>query len=433
MLVELLAKEGDTVAVKSIIAIIDDAAAVGSVSAAAAPKASPPAAPSAPEDAKRPDAAQAVSNGKQEPARSTPVATAPRVAAPLPPTINRADGVEAGLGQQPAPNMRARVTRADGAELEVTERFYSPLVKSIAQQYGLSIDELGGIAGSGAQGRVTKSDVLSYLETRGSSGGSAAPAPASTKPLPASAGAAAPAVTRPLFDDSGVLVQPMDNMRKLIADHMVRSKATSPHVYSVAEVDVTNIAKWREKVQPAFLKREGFKLSFTPFFLEAVAKGLLQFPGINASVEGTNLILKKNINLGCAVALGNTGLIVPVIKNADMLNLTGIAHSLNDLAERARNKKLVPDEIQGGTFTVTNVGTFGNIIGYPIINQPQLAILAVGAIKKRVMVVGDAIAIRDMVYLTLSYDHRVIDGSLSGQFLQFVTKYLEGWDLKREL
>lgn len=431
VIVELRAKEGDTVAVKSVIAVIDSAAQPGQVASAptssAAPASSASTSASAASPTPPPPAPKAASNGKS----AAPVAT-PASVLKEPPTVQRQDGAELYAVSPEARatmNLRARVTKADGAELEVSDRFYSPLVKSLAAQHGLGIEELGSISGSGAHGRVTKADVLSYLDTRGSAPGGA---PSAAEPS-SSGKAEKPAVARPAYDESGVSIQPMDNMRKLIAEHMVRSKATSPHVYSVAEVDVTNIAKWREKVQGAFVAREGFKLSFTPFFLEAVVKGLVQFPGINASVDGTNLIVKKNINLGCAVALGNTGLIVPVIKNADKLSLVGIAHSLNDLATKARNKKLVPDEIQGGTFTVTNVGTFGNIIGYPIINQPQLAILAVGAIKKRVMVVNDAIAIRDMVYITLSYDHRVIDGSLSGQFLQFVTKYLEGWDVKKEL
>ena len=236
------------------------------------------------------------------------------------------------------------------------------------------------------------------------------------------------------YGDEGVKIEPMDNMRKLIADHMVRSKATSPHVYSTAECDVTNIALWRKKNQKEFLEGEGFKLSFTPFFLEAAVKALIEFPYVNASIEGDNIVLKKNVNLGCAVALGNTGLIVPVIKNADVLSLTGIARGLNDIATRARNKQLKPDEIQGGTFTVTNPGVFGNIIGNPIINQPQVAILSLGAIKKRPVVVNDtSIAIRDIVYLTLSYDHRLVDGSLAGQFLAYITKYLENWDMDRPI
>jgi 2-oxoglutarate dehydrogenase E2 component (dihydrolipoamide succinyltransferase) len=228
----------------------------------------------------------------------------------------------------------------------------------------------------------------------------------------------------------------MDNMRKLISEHMVRSKATSPHVYSMAEVDVSRIAKWRKLKQSEFLSRHGFKLSFTPFFLEAAVSGIKHFPKINASVEGESVVYKRDINLGCAVALGKDGLdglIVPVIKNAGGLNLGGIAQSLNDLAARARSKKLKPEDVQGGTFTVTNPGIFGNIFGCPIINQPQLAILALGAIKKRPVVVDDAIAIREMCVLTMSYDHRVIDGALAGQFMRYITEYLENWDLNRSL
>ena len=222
-------------------------------------------------------------------------------------------------------------------------------------------------------------------------------------------------------------------MRKKIAEHMVRSKATSPHAYTVAEVDVSTIAKYREKNQKAFLAREGFKLSFTPFFLEAAAKSLAAYPQVNGYVDGDKHVWRKGVNLGCAVALGTTGLIVPVIKNSDQLTLVGLARALNDLAQRARTKKLQPDEVQGGTFTITNPGIFGSIIGYPIINQPQLAILGVGAIKKRPVVIDDMIAIREIVYLTLSYDHRVIDGAMGGSFLQSIVKYLEEWDAERPL
>jgi 2-oxoglutarate dehydrogenase E2 component (dihydrolipoamide succinyltransferase) len=222
-------------------------------------------------------------------------------------------------------------------------------------------------------------------------------------------------------------------MRSAIADHMVRSKQTSPHVYSIQEVDVTNIAAWRAKHKNAFEKSEGFGLSFTPFFLEAATKALEKFPYVNASVEGKKIILKKHVNLGVAVALGNTGLIVPVIKRAEEKNFVGIARALNDLALRARNKKLVPDDVAGGTFTVTNPGVFGTIIGTPIINQPQVAILCLGAIKKRPVVIDDMIAIRQMCYLTLSYDHRIVDGSLGGQFIAFIRDYLENWDMDRSI
>lgn len=213
-------------------------------------------------------------------------------------------------------------------------------------------------------------------------------------------------------------------MRKSIAEHMVRSVQTSPHVYSFAEADVSHLVKYREAVKNVFAQKEGFKLTYTPFFIHAVAKALRDFPMVNSSVDGTKIILKKNVNIGTAVAIPS-GLIVPVVKNADMLNLLGIARSLDDLANRARTKKLMPDEVQAGTFTITNVGSFGNLYGTPIINQPQVAILGVGVIQKRVVVINDAIAVRDMVYISLGYDHRIIDGALGGGFLQRVVKYLE--------
>lgn len=423
VLVELKAKEGETVAVKSVIAIIEtDKAAAVPQSAAAAPAAAAPAASSAPL-AKTAPAAKLTVESSSGAEMTSPFPAAPR------PTVESANGTE--RVKHSAPD--AAVPAHSGS------RFYSPLVRSMASQHGIATGELDQLSGSGAQGRVTKADVLAYLESRGAAPAAVAPAGISASSSSAAAASsapskpAAPAAARPEYNADGIRVEPFDKMRKIIAEHMVRSKATSPHVYSMAEVDITNIVKWREKNQSQFVAREGFKLSFTPFFLEAVVKGLIQFPGVNASVEGDNLILKKFVNLGCAVALGTTGLIVPVIKNADKLSFTGIATSLNDLANRARTKKLVPEEIQGGTFTVTNPGVFGNIMGCPIINQPQLAIMGVGAIKKRVMVVNDMIAIRDMVYLTLSYDHRVIDGSLGGQFMAFVTKYLEGWDMDRPL
>ena len=384
-IVELLAKEGETVAVKSVIAIIDS---------------------------------------DQNAQASAPQASAPQAAAPQAPA------------PQAAPVPQAPAAPAAAQPANFGDRFYSPLVKSLAAKHGLSADELAAIPGSGQNSRVTKEDVMLYLETRGQNGAAqqrpAAPA-AAPAPAPRAAAPAAP-VARPQFDDAGIRVEPFDNMRRLIAEHMVRSKATSPHVYSMAEVDVTNIAKWREKQQSQFLAREGFKLSFTPFFLEAAVKALIQFPRVNASVDGENVLLKRDVNLGCAVALGKgglDGLIVPVIKNSDQLNFVGLARSLNDLANRARIKKLTPADVQGGTFTITNPGIFGNIMGCPIINQPQIAILAVGAIKKRPVVIDDAIAIRDICILTLSYDHRVIDGAMSGHFLNFMTKYLEEWDMNR--
>ena len=229
----------------------------------------------------------------------------------------------------------------------------------------------------------------------------------------------------------------MDRMRKLIADHMVMSKQTSPHVTSFVEADVTNLVKWRERVKSNFEKREGEKITFTPIFIEAVAKAIKDLPMINVSVSGSQIIKKRDINIGMAAALPSGNLIVPVIKNADQLNLVGLTRSVNDLANRARLSKLKPDETQGGTFTITNVGTFGNVMGTPIINQPQAAILAVGAIKKKPAVMeteyGDVIAIRHMMFLSLSYDHRVVDGALGGSFVRKVADYLEAWDVNREI
>jgi 2-oxoglutarate dehydrogenase E2 component (dihydrolipoamide succinyltransferase) len=330
----------------------------------------------------------------------------------------------------PAP-VAAQSSKEDQGE---NGRFYSPLVKSLAEKHGVPLAELDAVKGSGQAGRLTKEDFLKYVEGR-SAAPAAAPAPAAPAPTaPVSAKPSAPA-ERPSADwnADGTRVVVMDAMRSAIADHMVRSKQTSPHVYSIQEIDVTNIANWRAKNKSAFEKGEGFGLSFTPFFLEAAVKALEKFPYVNASVEGKKIILKKHVNLGVAVALGNTGLIVPVIKRAEEKNFVGIARSLNDLALRARNKKLVPDDVAGGTFTVTNPGVFGTIIGTPIINQPQVAILCLGAIKKRPVVIDDMIAIRQMCYLTLSYDHRIVDGSLGGQFLAFIRDYLENWDMNRSL
>ena len=319
-----------------------------------------------------------------------------------------------------------------------SSRYYSPLVKGLAEKHGIAETELAQIQGSGQGGRVSKTDLLDYIEKGRSA--PAAPAAAITPAPPTSAQpkAAAPtqakAPTRPTdWDGDGVKIIPMDNMRQAIAEHMVRSKQTSPHVYSVQEVDCSKISKYRAAHKKKFEEREGFGLSFTPFFLEATVKALLEFPHINSSVDGKKIILKKNINLGCAVALPNNGLIVPVIKHAEEKNFVGIARSLSDLALRARNKKLVPADVSGGTFTVTNPGVFGTMIGTPIINQPQVAILCLGAIKKRAVVVDDMIAIREICYLTLSYDHRIVDGSLGGQFLAYVREYLENWDMDRAL
>ena len=350
------------------------------------------------------------------------------------------ESAEASSSSSPAPTSEPAqvVNGADNNTLDnydSSEKFLSPLVKSIAAQNNISLSEISSLSGSGTNGRLTKEDIISYIENKNSSQSSSQPTQTPSAQASTQAVAKAPA-QQFSYDASGVTIEPFDNMRKLIADHMVRSKATSPHVYSMAEIDVTNIANWRKKVQNDFISRHGFKLSFTPFFLEAVVKALQTYPKINASVDGHNLVLKKDINLGCAVALGKEGLdglIVPVIKNAGALNLAGIAGSLTDIAKKARNKKLKPDDIQGGTFTVTNAGVFGNILGLPIINQPQLGILSLGAIKKRPVVVNDAIAVRSMIMITLAYDHRVVDGALAGHFLKFITTYLENWNMERTI
>ncbi|MCC6955129.1 MAG: 2-oxo acid dehydrogenase subunit E2, partial [Deltaproteobacteria bacterium] len=409
---------GQTVAVKSVIAVIDTEAAAGAV----APKAEA-AAPAPVASAPQPAAAAPAS-------AATPVATPPVAAAPLKSAPTKKTSLKSPLADEISENGVGLAEISRSVPAQVGDRFYSPLVRNLAAREGLSPNELATIPGSGAHGRLTKEDVITYLQFRSST-----PSPVP----PAAAGSAKqkePAAPKLDYNSEGIRVEPMDNMRKRIAEHMVRSKATSPHVYTVAEVDLSRVARWREVNQKAFLGREGFKLSFTPFFLEAAVRALVQYPHVNGSVEGETHILKKQVNLGCAVALGNGGtggLIVPVIKGADQLTLVGIARQLNELAGKARTKKLVPDEISGGTFTVTNPGVFGSILGYPIINQPQLAIMGVGAIKKRAVVVDDMIAIREMVYLTLSYDHRVIDGSLGGQFLNYIAKYLENWDSERPL
>ncbi len=359
-------------------------------------------------------------------------ATAPNGA-----STNGAAKAHAAPAPTPAPKAEAP---APAAVADEGGRFFSPLVKGLAEKHGISLAELQSVPGSGQGGRLTKEDFLKYVETRGSAAPAAAPAAAAApapapKPAPVATRPSAPPQDTPSGDwgADGTRVVMMDGMRQAIADHMVRSKHTSPHVYSIQEVDVTNIANWRAKNKSAFEKSEGFGLSFTPFFLEATTRALEAFPFVNASVDGKKIVLKKHVNLGCAVALGNTGLIVPVIKRAEEKNLVGLARSLNDLAQRARNKKLVPDDVAGGTFTVTNPGVFGTIIGTPIINQPQVAILCLGAIKKRPVVIDDMIAIRQICYLTLSYDHRIVDGSLGGQFLAFIRDYLENWDMNRSL
>ncbi len=311
------------------------------------------------------------------------------------------------------------------------DRFYSPLVRNIAKEENISSRELDAIPGTGKNGRLTKKDILAYLSNRSIPAGS----PVSTAPAlnkVATAPATKPAASAAASVNGNVEIVEMDRMRKLIADHMVMSKHTSPHVTSFVEVDVTNIVNWRNSIKQQFQQKYGEKITFTPIFVEAVAKALRDFPMVNVSVDGTNIIVKKDINIGMATALPSGNLIVPVIKGADQLNLLGLTKSVNDLATRARNNKLKPEEIQDGTFTLTNVGTFGNVMGTPIINQPQVAIMAVGAIRKKPAVVetayGDLIAVRQMMFLSLSYDHRVVDGILGGSFLRKVGDYLEAFD-----
>lgn len=330
-------------------------------------------------------------------------------------------------------------------------RFYSPLVRNIAREEGISSQELQKIAGSGQGGRVTKSDILQYIENKGRGGVAVAAAAAAQviqAPAPANGTApakseSAPAVASAPKPKTAISVGPndeiveMDRMRKLIAEHMVMSKQTSPHVTSFVEADVTNIVMWRDKMKKVFETKEKTKLTFTPIFMDAVIKAIKDFPNINASVDGDRIIIRKDINIGMAAALPTGNLIVPVIKNADQLNLIGLAKKVNDLADRARANKLSPDEISGGTYTVTNVGTFGNVMGTPIINQPQVAILALGAIRKKPAVIetpyGDTLGIRHMMFLSHSYDHRVVDGALGGSFVRRVADYLESWDINREI
>ena len=332
-------------------------------------------------------------------------------------------------------------------------KFYSPLVRNIAQQEGIALEELEVIEGSGQGGRVTKKDLLNYLPERGkrpattpvtnghstsASTGTAASEGLSMAASATSAQTSSPAAPSPAVRTSpGDEVIEMDRMRRLIADHMVMSKRTSPHVTSFVEADVTNLVLWRERVKRDFEKREGQKLTFTPIFIMAIVQAIKEMPMVNIQVDGYNIIRKKEINIGMAAAMPSGNLIVPVIKNADQLNLVGLASKVNDLADRARQGKLQPDEIQGGTYTITNVGTFGNVLGTPVINQPQVAIMATGAIRKKPAVIetpqGDMIGIRHQMFLSHSYDHRVVDGALGGRFVRRVADILEAWRLDQEL
>jgi 2-oxoglutarate dehydrogenase E2 component (dihydrolipoamide succinyltransferase) len=433
-LVEQLCKEDEVVQVGSVIAVIETEEAGSNNAPQAAPEAAPqPVAEQAPQFTAQPASQQAVEE-------QAPVAEIP--------------GINQIEERESAP--------VDGVTYE--NRFYSPLVKNIASQEGISNNELDQIPGTGAEGRLTKDDLLEYIQKRGSKATSpqqpqaaqpvtpyisepayVAPKPAqqpqaTEQPSPNAYTApqqqAQPQPTATSVSGESEIIE-MDRMRKLIAEHMVYSKHTSPHVTSFVEADVTELVNWRERIKSSFEKRESEKITFTPIFIEAVVKAIKDFPMINVSVNGTQIIKKKDINISMATALPSGNLIVPVIKKADELSLIGITKAVNDLANRARGNKLQPDDVRDGTFTITNVGSFGNVMGTPIINQPQVAILAVGAIKKKPAVIetptGDAIAIRHMMFLSLSYDHRVVDGALGGQFVSRVAHYLENWDTKRSL
>ncbi len=383
-------------------------------------------------------------------------------------------GAEETVTVSPAPQPQVQETRYKEQETTIAEvistqnsnlkpqtsngtgnRFYSPLVLNIAASEGVSMSELENIPGTGNEGRVTKKDILQYvserksgIRSRKSEVGSQQSVVSTSREIPAirettpltthdSSTFAKASVDRQLTTYSGnVEIIEMDRMRKLIAEHMVRSKHTSPHVTSFTEADVSNLVMWREKVKKEFEKREGTKITFTPLFIEAIVRCIKKFPLINSSLDGDKIIIKKDINIGMATALQNGNLIVPVIKNADQLNLVGLAKQVNTLADNARTGKLRADDTMGGTFTLTNVGTFGSLMGTPIINQPQVAIMAVGAIKKRPVVIetphGDSIAIRHMMYLSMSYDHRIIDGSLGATFLTAVAKELENFNAERD-
>jgi 2-oxoglutarate dehydrogenase E2 component (dihydrolipoamide succinyltransferase) len=415
-LAEIVAQENQTVEVGAVIAYLSSGAAPQrKADAQPAPTQAAAAQPAAPQP-------QPTGSAPAPQATPAPVAEAPgREQNPASPWTVTGDGKL----QQAAPAANGTgVPRVSG------DRFYSPLVRSIAKAEGLSVQELDSIGGSGQNGRVTKEDVVGYLKNRPATRPAPAPQPAQAPQTPAAKPTAGPAPKKEY--GPAVEVIPMDRMRQLIAEHMVRSKQTSPHVTEVGEADVTGLVRLRESKKAEFEKREGIKLTFTPFFIAAVAKALRDNPWVNSSVDGTNVIVKKRVNVGVATALPDGNLIVPVIKDADRLNITGIAHAVNDLATRARNKSLQPDEIAGGTFTLTNYGVFGLLHGAPIINQPQVAILGTGAIQKRPVVreLGgqDMIVIRSMVYLSLSHDHRVIDGLLGGKFLADVIRYMETFD-----
>jgi 2-oxoglutarate dehydrogenase E2 component (dihydrolipoamide succinyltransferase) len=370
-----------------------------------------------------------IRSGAEETARaSTPVSPATVI------TENRPQAAHATtVHQQAAHPYKQASSNGSG------NRFYSPLVLNIAANEGVSMSELERIPGTGNEGRVTKKDILQYVESKRSSkpSGSTINVPARAENIQSTQVSTQDTSQLQTIYSGNVEIVEMDRMRKLIAEHMVRSKQTSPHVTSFTEADVTHLVLWRDRIKKEFENREGEKLTFTPLFIEAIVRCIKKYPWLNSSIDGTKLIVKKDINIGMAAALPSGNLIVPVIKNADQLNLVGLTKQVNSLANAARNNKLRPEDTQGGSFTFTNVGTFGSLMGTPIINQPQVAILASGAIKKRPVVIetsqGDSIAIRHMMYLSLSYDHRIIDGALGATFLNAVAKELENFNPQREI
>ena len=462
-LLEILVPEGDTVDVGTPIAIIG---AAGATADAPSPAPSAPATPPAPASGTAGDGASEPEVGASQPEPyQKSYSSGEGATAAAAPAVQEARGAQAAA--QATAGDHGPIPRRDDAG-----NFYSPLVRSIAEAEGVSLSELQSIQGTGSEGRVSKADIMGYLESRGAApaqpaatpepksynADSPAPqaqaaaqpvAPASKAPdrAPAKAAPAKPAPKAPTTgggsgtagDTAGerVEVVKMDRMRQLIAEHMRRSKDTSAHVTSFAEVDVTGLVRHREAHKAEFQKREGVKLTYTPYFLEAVIDPLREHPLMNSSVEGTDVLIRKDFHIGIAVALGTKGLLVPVVRNAGLQNLTGLAHAVADLAERTRTKKLQPDELQGGTFTLTNVGSLGSLMGTPIINQPQTAIVSPGAIVKRPVVVEvdgeDVIAIRHMMYVSLSYDHRIIDGSMAASFLAAYREQLEAYTVDTPL
>ncbi|MCZ4409580.1 dihydrolipoamide acetyltransferase family protein [Cryomorphaceae bacterium 1068] len=362
-------------------------------------------------------------------------------ATPAPAAESKPKAVPASNGTEKVQNEPVLAEAGSSEKISKTGpsgRFYSPLVRNIAEKEGVSIKELEQLEGSGAEGRVTKKDILNYIPNRETTALVEAKAEAKSPPKQAAASTGGISIKAPNIkvgpDDE---IVEMDRMRKIISEHMVTSKHVSPHVTSYVEADVTNIVMWRNKWKNKFLEREGEKLTFTPIFIEAIAQTIKEMRGVNVSTDGENIIKRKHINIGMAAALPSGNLIVPVIHDADQLNLLGITKKVNDLAARARVNKLLPEEIQGGTYTLTNVGTFGNVMGTPIINQPQAAIMAVGAIRKKPAVIetpeGDFIGIRHMMFLSHAYDHRIIDGALGGSFVRKVADLLESFDINREI